>query len=298
MSGGVHLALLVAQLLFGSLPIAAKIVFREMSPALVTVARVAGAATVFGVVYLVFVRERVRDRRDVLRLALYSVLGISANQWLYLEGLSRTTALNAQILITSIPTLTVAAAIALRRERANAAKTLGVAVAGAGALYLIGLERFDPRATLGNALVLANSACYAFFLVLARDLLVRYRPATFATWIFLFGTLTVLPLGAGAASSQGLPSLSAAGLGALAFTVAGPTVGAYFLSVWALKRAQSSVVAVYVYLQPVVAGALAAAILGEPVSARVVPAAILIFAGVALVARAERGPLAAPAGGS
>jgi drug/metabolite transporter (DMT)-like permease len=294
----VHLALIFVQVLFGALPIAAKIVFREMSPALLTVARVAGAAAVFLALHLLFVREPIPPARDIRRLVLYSLLGISANQWLYLEGLSRTTALNAQILITSIPALTVAAAILLRRESAAPTKWVGVAVAGAGALYLIGVERFDPTATLGNALVLANSTCYAFYLVLARDLLVRYRASTFAMWIFLFATISLLPLGIAGVATAGVPSLGGPAAGALAFAVAGPTVGAYFLSVWALKRVHSSLVAVYVYLQPIVAGALAAWILDEPISPRVAPAAVLVFAGVAIVAWAERRPLVAPAAGS
>lgn len=298
MNGAVHLALVFVQLLFGALPIAAKIVLREMSPALLTVARVVGAAAVFGVLHFLFVRERIQARRDLRRLALYGFLGVSANQWLYLEGLSRTTALNAHILITSIPALTVAAAILLRRETAGPLKWAGVGVAGAGALYLIGVERFDPTAALGNALVLANSTCYAVYLVLARDLLTRYRASTFATWIFLFATITLVPLGAVSVAERGVPALSAPAGVALAFAIVGPTVGAYFLSVWALKRAHSSLVAVYVYLQPVVAGALAAWWLDEPVSPRVVPAAVLIFAGVALVAWAERRPLVAAAAAS
>lgn len=298
MNGPVHLALILVQVLFGALPIAAKIVFREMSPGLLTFARVAGAAAVFVALHLLIVRERIPPAREIRRLVLCSLLGVSANQWLYLEGLSRTTALNAQILITSIPALTVAAAILLRRETAGAAKWTGVAVAGAGALYLIGVERFDPTAALGNALVLANSTCYAFYLVLARDLLVRYRPSSFAMWIFLFATISLLPLGVGGVAKAGVPHLSGPATLALAFAVAGPTVGAYFLSVWALKRVHSSLVAVYVYLQPIVAGALAAWMLDEPVSPRVVPAAFLVFVGVAIVAWAERRPLVAPPGAS
>ncbi len=300
MSGTVHVALVFVQILFGSLPIAAKVVLREMTPTMLTIARVVGAAVVFGVVHALWVRERIATRRDYARLLGYSVLGVAANQWLYLQGLSRTTALNAQILVTSIPALVVAAAIALRREAASTGKLAGVAVAGAGALYLIGVERFEFRAAFGNALILANSTCYAFYLVLARDVIGRYRPATFATWLFVFGTVPLLPLGALSAAEAGWPDLSRLGALALAFAILGPTVGAYFLSVWALKRAQSSLVAVYVYLQPLVAGSLAAWLLDEPVSPRVLPAALLIFAGVALVARAERrerAPLVVPPAG-
>jgi drug/metabolite transporter (DMT)-like permease len=297
----VHLANLGAQLLFGALPVAAKLVLREMSPGLLVVVRVVGAAAVFAAVHALRVREPWPPGRDAARLALYSLLGVTANQWLYLEGLARTTALNAQLIVTSIPALTVAAAVALRREAASRAKIAGVAVAGAGALWLIGVERFDVRA-LGNALVLANSTCYALYLVLARDLLVRMRPAAFATWLFLFASVSLTPLAARElAAAGGWPALSGTASAALAFCVLGPTVGSYFLSVWALRRARSSLVAVYVYVQPLVAGALAARWLGEPVAPRTGPAALCIFAGVALVARAEaaeRRALVAPPAGS
>ncbi|HAF12530.1 MAG TPA: hypothetical protein DCK99_02275, partial [Blastocatellia bacterium] len=62
-----------------------------------------------------------------------------------------------------------------------------------------------------------------------------------------------------------------------------PTVGAYYINAWALMRVPPSVVAVYIYLQPLLAFGLAPALLGESWNSRTMVACALIFAGVAIV---------------
>ena len=250
--------------------------------------RVVAAAAIFLALHAIFGRERIRGRGDLARLAGLSVLGVSANQGLFVLGLARTTALNAQLIITSVPALTVAAALFLGRESASPGKLAGVAVAASGALYLVGVERFQPGASLGDALIFGNSACYAFYLVLGRDLLAKYRPLTVATWVFVFGAgpLVLLALASGGAALV-VPSNKV--LVVLAFVVLGPSVGSYLLNAWALVRARSSLVAIYVYGQPLVTTALMGFLLHERPSVRSLPSALLIFGGVAMVAWAERG---------
>ena len=67
-----------------------------------------------------------------------------------------------------------------------------------------------------------------------------------------------------------------------------PTVGAYYLNAWALARVPPSTVAVYIYLQPLIAFALATLLLDETLSWRAVIASGLIFAGVLVVTRGAR----------
>src|SRR3954468_2515993 len=99
----VLLVLALVQLFFSTLPIAGKIVLRELtSPALV-LARVGGAAIVFYLIHRLTTNERIRNTRDYLLLALFSLLGVSFNQLFYLEGLERTTATMAQLFIVAGP---------------------------------------------------------------------------------------------------------------------------------------------------------------------------------------------------
>jgi drug/metabolite transporter (DMT)-like permease len=70
---------------------------------------------------------------------------------------------------------------------------------------------------------------------------------------------------------------------AVGYIILVPTVGAYYLNAWALARVAPSTVAVYIYLQPLIAFALAPLVLGESGNRRTWIAAALIFAGVAVV---------------
>ena len=69
----------------------------------------------------------------------------------------------------------------------------------------------------------------------------------------------------------------------LAYIVVVPTVGAYLLNAWALTRVSPGIVAIYIYLQPLIAFGLAPLVLGETLNSRTIVACLLIFAGVAVV---------------
>jgi len=135
-------------------------------------------------------------------------------------------------------------------------------------------------AARGNLFILGNALSYSCFLVLARDILARYSARAVMAWAFLFGAL--------GASTVGLPALAHTTLGSIDFRtwliivyiVVGPTLGAYILNTWALARAPSSTVAIYIYLQPVMTALLAWATLGERPPVRSYIATGLIFAGI------------------
>jgi drug/metabolite transporter (DMT)-like permease len=74
----------------------------------------------------------------------------------------------------------------------------------------------------------------------------------------------------------------------VSYIVVGPTVLAYYLNVYALNQVESSVVSVFVYLQPVLTAVLATWLLHERPSARLLPAGLLIFAGVSVTVWAGR----------
>jgi drug/metabolite transporter (DMT)-like permease len=287
---GVHLAMVTVQFLFASLTIAAKFVLPGIPPSGIVFCRITGAALAFAVIKAVTVREEVTDRRDLLTLAGLALVGVVLNQLFFLEGVKRTTAIDANILITTIPAFTLAIAIALGRERASAAKVGGILFAAAGALYLVGIERLrlDPASAFGDALIVCNTSLYAVYLVLSKRLLERYHPVTVVTYVFLFGALFIAPFGVAALRDVRFAEQPPAVLVGLAYIVIFPSILAYYLSVWALRRTASSLVAMYVYLQPLMTAIGAPIILHERVTARAGLAAVLIFAGLALATWGEQ----------
>ena len=288
----VTLALLTVQLLFAIHYVAAKHLLEHIPPPAWAALRVTGAAAIM----LAFTRHDwprwPRSRRMWARLALLSVFGVIVNQILFVEGLSRTVPSHSALINTSIPVVTLLAAVLLRQEHFDRRKIAAVAVALTGVLILLRVEDFDPSAgtVQGDLLTLANASSFSVFLVLSRPV-ARELGARIVTPI-VFG------IGAIAITLFGLPSLVSTDWSAVPplvwllamVIVLGPTVGTYALNVWALRRVESSRVALFVYLQFVLAAPLSAWLLDEPLSLRLIPAAALVFLGVALTRRRPTRP--------
>jgi len=278
----VHLTLLVVQVAFASLAVEGKVAMGPpygVSPPALAMIRILGGAVTFIAAHLALRTPRVTRARDVAELAALAVFGIVVNQALFLAGLSQTAPVSATLLVAMIPVFTAAIAAIAGRERLNARAGAGIAVALFGVLVLSGFA-LPGR---GDVLVLLNSASYAVYVVFAKSALERLGTVTVVAWVFGLGALLFAPIG-GVALAREAPAWPAATIALVAFIVLVPTVLAYALNAWALRRAAPSLVTIYVYLQPLVVAALARIQLGRAVSLRAALAGIVIFVGVGLVA--------------
>jgi drug/metabolite transporter (DMT)-like permease len=296
----VRLVLILVQVLFASLAIAGRVVLPVVPPAVLVSFRILGAAIALVALNLIQRGPWIRNPKVLARLALGGLLGVTANQSLFLFGLRHTTAVNATLLVTTVPVFTVLGSLLFRTEPASPLKIGGIALAGAGAVYLVGPERLSlaPGMALGNLLILIGMVCYAGYLLLVRPVVARHDPVAASAMVMLFAALAVLPLSVPALAGASLAGLSTRTWVLVGYIVVGPTVGAYLLNLWALQRVSSNTVAAFVYLQPLFAALAAPLVLpGEQLTPRTVLAGLTIFSGLGLVLRAEqRQRLALPAG--
>jgi drug/metabolite transporter (DMT)-like permease len=276
--------------MFATWPIVGKIALRAVPSVALVAFRVAGAALAFILIGAIRGRVGRIQKRDWPLLVASSLLGVVLNQWLFVKGLSLTTVINATLLGTTIPIFTLLVSIALRTDRASLRRTLGILLSAAGVVYLIGpgSAGFSSATRLGDLLIVTNSICYGTYIAISKDLMTRYSALTVITWIFIVGAIATVPVGAFSISHIPLALVSASVWLALAYIIVVPTVGAYYLNAWALGRVPPSTVAVYIYLQPLIAFSLAPLLLGEKLNWRTLVAAALIFAGVLVVTRRGR----------
>ena len=287
----VVVALFVVQVIYASGVIVGKFVLPVVPAPVIVTIRMVIATIAFFLAHRAIKGSVPRTAGDWLRFALLGVLGGAGNQLLVLLGLTRTTAINAAILIPMIPIFTVIFGWAFWRARPSALKWAGVAVAAAGTVYLIGPDRVSlaPEVALGNILVLSGMAFNALAFLLAKDMLQRYAPVTVAFCLTLTGLLGVFPLGIGAAGNVERAALTPGFLLWLGYLVVFPTTVTYFLNLWALRRASPTLVTSFIYLQPLFTTAVAPLVLqGETLTARMAAAGLAIFAGVAVVILAEK----------
>jgi drug/metabolite transporter (DMT)-like permease len=278
-------ALFCAQSFLGAFPVIAKMALASIPPLPFALFRVVGASLALWAVRPLLPQERV-DRADLPRLALLALLGVAFNQILYIEGLSLSTAINASVLMTTIPILTLGIAIVAGREGAGGRKLAGCALGLAGALTILDITRFDLRSRLflGDAMLLTNATAYSTYLVLSRDLLRKYSATTFIRVTFSMGAVPIFAFAAAPLARMSLSRVTPTAWACMAAVILFPSVLGYVLNAWALARTHASRVALFVTMQPFVATSLAVVWLAEEPSARTAVAAALIFAGL-LVSR-------------
>ncbi len=285
-----HLALIGVQLMFGTWPIVGKVALRSMSSTSLVALRVAGAAVAFMLLQAKLGQLRKLPRRDLAWLVLCSMLGVALNQLLFVKGVALTTVINATLLGTTIPVFTLVVSIAFGYDGISLRRTLGIALAASGVIYLVDPLRadFSAQTNTGNLLIVASSLFYGAYIAVSRDLFKRYGALNVISWMFCIGCLVTVPVGAYALSGDNLQAAPVTVWLAVIYIILVPTVVAFYLNAWALTRVTPSTVATYIYLQPLIAFGLAPLILGETFNSRILIASLLIFAGVGVVTKRGR----------
>ena len=287
----VHLALGVAQTGFALFPTLGKIALATMPPLPMAALRVTAAALLLELIRRLSTRETLAPG-DRKRIFLYGFLGVSLNQVCFILGLSLTTAINTTILTATIPVFTLGVAVLMKREALTRSSAAGILLAGAGALVLVDVGNFDwhSRYVRGDLLLLGNALAYSLYLVLSRPILAHYRVITVVSRVFLFGAPPILLFTAPALLRFSPSAVSPGSWMSFAGIVALSTVVPYVLNSWALARTGASRVAVYVFLQPLIATAIAVVVLGERPTGRAIFAVHLILAGLAVSVARPRLP--------
>lgn len=283
----VHTMLAGVSLLYGiNYNIMKLVTPHHLLPYTLILVRVGGAAILFGLLHRLFIKEKIRQGRDYLRLAEGALLGVAGSQLFYAKGLTLTTAINAAVIMTLVPVCVLIASVFLLKERIGFSKWLGIFLGGIGAFLLIGGKNFNltSQSALGDLIMLGNAVFFGIYLVRIKPLMVRYHPITVTKWIFLFGFILVLPFGLPGLYEISYP-LPKSIWYSLGFIVIGATFLSYLLNISALKKARPSLVSFYIYFQPLVATAVSLFMQTDQLNFVRIFAAMLIFLGVYQVSR-------------
>jgi drug/metabolite transporter (DMT)-like permease len=249
--------------------------------------RVAGACLLFWLFHRLAIRDKEIDKRDYLRLAACGLFGVAINQLMFFKGLNYTTPINAAIIMTVGPVLVLVFSALLKLEKIRPLNALGILLGLSGAVLLL-LEKevsLSNQGFVGDSLVLLNVSSYALYLVLVKPLMHRYKAATVIKWVFAFGFLMVLPFSWTELQQTDWSSFPRDIWLAVGFVVVFTTFIAYLLNAWALQYVTSSVVGIYIYLQPIFASLVALAFGQDRLTGEKIAYSLIIFTGVFLVSR-------------
>lgn len=283
----IHSILLFVTLIYGANYTIAKIPMPDyLQPFGFILVRVSSATLLFWLFSYFTGTEKI-NRKDLGLLFLCGLFGVATNQLLFFKGLSLTTPINASIIMTTSPISVLLAAYFLGKERLTFLKIIGVFVGAIGAYLLITKDgvTLGKGTFLGDLLVLINGASYAVYLVLVKPLMAKYKATTVIKWVFFFGWLMVIPFGFQEFSMVEWAELPDKVWFSIIFVILLGTFTVYILNVWALKFVNSSVVGIYMYLQPVFATFIAFLVRGDQLDWLTAVYSLIIMLGVYLVSK-------------
>ena len=287
-----HLAMLSANVIWGlTAPIGKTAMEGGVTALSLTTFRMVGAAVAFWLLSLFVRREAVRHE-DMIKLFFAALFGVVLNQGTFIFGLSLTSPIDASIVTTMTPIVTMIVAALYLREPITGTKVLGIFVGAMGALLLIlGSRSLSASGQGGNLwgdlLCLTAQISFAVYLTVFRDLVTRYSPVTVMKWMFVYASMCYIPFTYRDVTALDWSSFSARTLWCVSFVVLGATFVAYLCVMVGQRRLRPTLVSMYNYVQPVVASTVTVVLGMDTFGVTKGAAVLLVFAGVWLVTRSK-----------
>jgi len=278
-------ALVLVQLIFGLHYLTTSLIVDRIDAFEWTAIRILLA----GILMVILYRKRILNfpkGKEWNFLIILSILGIILNTALFTKGLELTTPAHASLLSCMIPVMTLIFAWILGHEEMTRYKSLSLIIAMSGALILLGIDNLDINSDLfvGDILVFINFTCFGLFLVLSKSMIKHHSPLGLSVLVMSIGAVLLLPL-----SVKGIYLNHDSWLsqpwwiyGAAFYSVFFATVITYSLNYYAMSHVDSSKVALFIYLQPVVAGTLSVGLGLDEITPRLLLSSFLILIGLGL----------------
>ena len=247
------------------------------------------------IVMMLFVRIRRSPplaARDIRSLLALGVLGTGIYQAFFINGLARTRAGTASLVVASSPAVIAIVGRFLGVEKVSRRAVAGIVLSIAGVGFVIASSAADAggqTSVVGDLLVLTSVLCWAFYTHLLRPFTHRLEGMQIAAWTLVGGTVPVLIMAMPAITRANWHAVVPLTWAAIVYSGIGSMGIAYLFWYRGVRVIGSTRTAMFSNLQPIVALGVSWPLLGErPTLLQGVGAAAVL--GGLLLTRQESAP--------
>jgi drug/metabolite transporter (DMT)-like permease len=224
---------------------------------------------------------------DLPRLALAGVLGYTCYIPLSTVGLSFTTPFSNALLIATAPLFAVVLLRALRLEALGTVQYAGMLVAliGVMAFLLPAVRLRTSLSVVGDLVSLTAALFFAAYSVASKPLLPCYPLPAMMAYTLTIGTVPVVLSASPWIFGQHWSVITSAGWVAFGWAVIVPVYVAWTFWNWTISRMGVARASLFMYLVPVIGGAVSWIFLDEGFGLLKIAGAALVLAGLAVARR-------------
>ncbi|HXE79500.1 MAG TPA: DMT family transporter [Vicinamibacterales bacterium] len=225
---------------------------------------------------------------DWRRIALLAVIGHTIYQMLFLGGVARTSVANSSLIFGATPVVVSLVSSAVGHERIGPLRWAGVLLSFAGIYLVVSQEQGAGATRLGDLMIVGALMMWTVFTIGSRPLLSRHSPLVLTGFTMMIGAAGYLPVGVPSLITLDWTKVSTMAWVGMIYSSVFALVVAYLIWYTGVQHLGNSHTSLYSNVVPIVAMAIAAVVLGEPLTLRKIAGAGAVLAGLALT-RVETG---------
>ncbi len=288
-----YIEVLFAVIVWGASFIATKIGVKEVTPITVVWLRFGMGVLILGVAVAVRKEFALPARNEWGYFALLGFLGITWHQWLQSTGLQTSQASTTAWIVATTPIFMALLGWLILKEKLTWLQSGGIALAALGVLLVVSNGELKNIfsgnfGAPGDYLIMLSAPNWAIFSALSRRGLQKHPAARMMFYVMGFGWLFSSLLFFGGGNWGEIAKLGRDGWIGVVFLGVFCSGLAYIAWYDALQAIAASQVGAFLYLEPLVAVIVAAAILAEPITWVSLLGGTVILTGVWLVNRPSK----------
>jgi len=285
-----HIAIFVANIFFGlNNPISRSLMPEIIDPIALMYIRLVGGAALFWASGI-FVKFEKVPLRDIVLFFFAGLFSITINQLPFYYGLSKTSPIDASIVVSTLPIVSMLLAAIILKEPITFKKALGVVVGASGALFLIlsdNIAHVGNGNFIGNIIIFGAVISFSLYLNLFKNLISRYSPFTIMRWMFLFASIQCYPLCHNALEAVSPLILDWSVLLRIGYIIVFATFLSYILLAAGQKMLLPTTLSMYNYTQPIIASLATVAMGLDSFGFDQFISIVLVFVGVYVVTQSK-----------
>lgn len=256
-----------------------------------------GARMIVGAIVMIAIvlpqRDKLPTPREIGTLMLLGVLGHGVYQAFFIQGLARTRAGTASLVIAASPAVIAIVGRMFGAERVTKRQVMGILTSISGVLFVIvgsATSSEGQSSVIGDLLILVSVVAWAFYTTWLRPFTHRLDGVQIAAWTLAGGTIPMALLAAPAMMRAQWGAVTPLTIGAILYSGLMALGVAYLFWYRGVRVIGPTRTAMFSNLQPIVAVAVSWPLLGEVPTLFQGIGAVGVVAGVLLTRSSSDAP--------